>query len=78
MVKPIAIDRNAGGSAVDQVKTKGKQRLDEGNWICIFPEVTRVLLGQKKRYKMGGAILAEYCAQNSPNGEGYPGLPRRT
>lgn len=75
MVKPIAIDRNAGSSAVDQVKTIGKQRLDEGNWVCIFPEGTRVLPGQKKRYKMGGAILAEYCALNSPDGEGYPVYP---
>ncbi len=72
MVKPIAIDRNAGSSAVDQVKTKGKERLDEGNWVCIFPEGTRVLPGAKARYRMGGALLAEYCAtQGSP----YPVYP---
>ena len=74
-VKPIAIDRDAGSSAVDQVKTKGKERLDEGNWICIFPEGTRVNPGEKKRYRMGGALLAEYCAKQSEDGKGYPIYP---
>jgi 1-acyl-sn-glycerol-3-phosphate acyltransferase len=60
LLKPIDIDRNAGRSAVEQVKTIGKQRLDEGNWVCIFPEGTRVDPGVKARYKMGGAILATY------------------
>ena len=67
MVKPIAIDRDAGSSAVDQVKTKGKQRLDEGNWVCLFPEGTRVKPGVKVRYRMGGALLAQYS--------GYPVYP---
>ncbi len=74
-VKPIAIDRNAGSSAVDQVKTNGKQRLDEGNWVCIFPEGTRVKPGHSERYKLGGAILAEYCARKSDDGNGYPVYP---
>ena len=74
-VKPIAIDRDAGSSAVDQVKTNGKQRLDEGNWVCIFPEGTRVNPGETKRYRMGGALLAEHCAKNSEDGEGYPVYP---
>lgn len=71
-VKPIAIDREAGSSAVDQVKTRGKERLDEGNWVCIFPEGTRVKPGETKRYRMGGALLADYCAKNSSDGLGYP------
>jgi len=74
-VKPIAIDRGAGSSAVDQVKTKGKARLDEGNWVCIFPEGTRVNPGEKKHYRMGGALLAHYCAESSEDGEGYPIYP---
>lgn len=71
-VKPIAIDRKAGSSAVDQVKKNGKKRLDEGSWVCIFPEGTRVKPGHKERYRMGGALLAEYCAKNSQDGKGYP------
>ena len=60
LLRPIGIDRKAGRSAVEQVKTIGKQRLDQGNWVCIFPEGTRVAPGIKARYKMGGAILANY------------------
>ncbi len=60
LLRPIGIDRKAGRSAVEQVKTIGKQRLDEGNWVCIFPEGTRVAPGVKARYKMGGALLAAY------------------
>jgi len=66
-IKPIAIDRKAGNSAVEQIKIKGKERLDEGNWVCIFPEGTRVKPGVKVRYKMGGALLAHYA--------GYPIYP---
>jgi 1-acyl-sn-glycerol-3-phosphate acyltransferase len=75
IVKPIAIDRSAGSSAVDQVKTKGKQCLDEGNWVCIFPEGTRVKPGHKERYRMGGALLADHCAKHSEDGKGYPVYP---
>jgi len=74
-VKPIAIDRDAGSSAVDQVKVNGKIRLDEGNWVCIFPEGTRVVPGATARYRLGGAILAEYCAKESKGGHGYPIYP---
>jgi len=74
-VKPIAIDRTAGSSAVDQVKKNGKQRLDEGNWVCIFPEGTRVKPGHTERYRMGGALLAHYCAEESDDGKGYPIYP---
>ncbi len=67
VVTPIAIDRSAGRSAVDQIKEIGQQRLDDGMWICMFPEGTRVLPGKKSRYKMGGAILASHT--------GYPIIP---
>ncbi len=66
-IKPIAIDRKAGNSAVEQIKKRGKERLDEGNWVCIFPEGTRVKPGAKVRYRMGGALLAEHS--------GYPIYP---
>lgn len=65
--RPIAIDRNAGSSAMDQIKTNGKARLDQGNWVCIFPEGTRVNPNQKVRYKLGGAKLAVHS--------GYPICP---
>lgn len=60
LVQPIGIDRKAGKSAVEQIKEKGKERLDNGNWVCIFPEGTRVNPGVKARYRMGGALLAKH------------------
>lgn len=59
LLGPIAIDRGAGRSAVQQVIDNGRKRLAEGFWVVIFPEGTRVPAGQKKRYGLGGALLAE-------------------
>lgn len=58
VLNPIAINRSSGPSAVRQVVEKGTERLKRGEWIVIFPEGTRVRPGEKKRYKLGGAILA--------------------
>jgi 1-acyl-sn-glycerol-3-phosphate acyltransferase len=54
----IAIDRKSGASAVTQVVEQGKQRLAEGDWIVIFPEGTRMPLGETRRYGVSGALLA--------------------
>src|ERR1700740_2759137 len=54
----IAIDRKSGHSAVGQVVEQGKQRLDEGDWIMIFPEGTRMPLGQTRRYGVSATLLA--------------------
>jgi 1-acyl-sn-glycerol-3-phosphate acyltransferase len=58
LLQPIAIDRSAGKKAIDQIIEQGKQKLDQGRWVVIFPEGTRVNPGKKKRFKLGGAILA--------------------
>jgi 1-acyl-sn-glycerol-3-phosphate acyltransferase len=58
LLKPIAIDRGAGRSAVQQVISQGQQCLDEGLWVMIFPEGTRVPAGETRRYGMSGALLA--------------------
>lgn len=57
-MKPIAIDRGAGHAAVKQVLEQGKRRLDEGQWIVIFPEGTRMPAGQTRKYGLSGALLA--------------------
>ena len=54
----VAIDRNAGKEALNQVASRGKHRLEEGYPVVVFPEGTRVPPGQKKRYKVGGGYLA--------------------
>lgn len=54
----IAIDRKSGHSAVSQVVEQGKQRIAEGDWIIIFPEGTRMLPGQTRRYGVSGTLLA--------------------
>jgi 1-acyl-sn-glycerol-3-phosphate acyltransferase len=58
LLKPIAIDRKGGGAAVQQVLTQGQARLGEGLYVMIFPEGTRMPVGQTRRYGMSGALLA--------------------
>ena len=50
LLEPIAINRKGGRSAVEQVLRQGRQRLRDGYWVMIFPEGTRVAVGQKRRY----------------------------
>jgi len=58
LFKPIAIDRKGGRRAVEQVLRQGQRRLNDGFWVMIFPEGTRVPIGQKRRYGVSGALLA--------------------
>jgi len=58
MLKPIAINRGERHRAVNQVIEQGKERLAAGLWIIIFPEGTRVLAGQTRKYGLSGALLA--------------------
>jgi 1-acyl-sn-glycerol-3-phosphate acyltransferase len=57
-LRPIAIDRGAGRLAVNQVIEQGKERLADGLWIIIFPEGTRVVAGETRKYGVAGALLA--------------------
>jgi 1-acyl-sn-glycerol-3-phosphate acyltransferase len=57
-LRPIAINRKAGAAAVNQVVELGRQRLAEGYWILIFPEGTRVGVGESRKYGVSGAVLA--------------------
>jgi len=58
-LKPIPIDRRGGRTAVEKVIETGKQRLKEGLWVVIFPEGTRVPLGQTRRFGLSGTLLAQ-------------------
>lgn len=63
LLRPIAIDRRAGRGAVDQVLDEGEARLADGCWVVIFPEGTRVAPGERRRYRFGGARLAEHTGR---------------
>jgi 1-acyl-sn-glycerol-3-phosphate acyltransferase len=54
----VAIDRSSGKEALEQVVERGGARLREGWNMVLFPEGTRVRVGEKRRYKAGGAHLA--------------------
>lgn len=58
LFSPIAIDRAAGREALKQIEERGKQRLDQGFWVLIFPEGTRKAPGERGKYQIGGAWLA--------------------
>jgi 1-acyl-sn-glycerol-3-phosphate acyltransferase len=58
-LKPIAINRQGGRRAVEQVIEQGQRRLGEGLWVMIFPEGTRVPAGQTRRYGLSGTLLAQ-------------------
>ncbi len=55
--RPIAINRRAGHSAVNQVVKQGKERLASGMGVIVYPEGTRVAPGQTRRYGVSGALL---------------------
>jgi len=59
LTSPIAINRSKGKQAMKQLLAQGKQRLDNGFCVVIFPEGTRMPYGVRGKYKMGGALLGE-------------------
>lgn len=58
LLSPIAIDRAAAKEALNQLVQQGKSRLQQGFWVVIFPEGTRVPFGNRGKYRAGGAWLA--------------------
>jgi 1-acyl-sn-glycerol-3-phosphate acyltransferase len=59
LTSPIAIDRSKGKQAMKQLLEQGKDRLDKGFCVVIFPEGTRIPFGVRGKYKIGGAMLGE-------------------
>lgn len=58
LTSPIAIQRSDGKGAIKQLLKQGKERLQQGFFVVIFPEGTRIPYGQRGKYKIGGALLA--------------------
>ncbi len=67
LLRPIAINRSSGHKAMGQLIEQGRERLASGLWVVIFPEGTRIPVGKKGRYRLGGPILAHET--------GYPVVP---
>lgn len=64
MLKPIFIDRRHKTNALKQVIRQGKERLEQGISVSIYPEGTRVAPGLRKEFSRGGAMLA--CKAKAP------------
>jgi len=58
LMSPIAIDRSRGVKALRAIARRGRVRLEQGFWIVVFPEGTRVRPGERRPYQLGGAWLA--------------------
>jgi len=67
LTDPIAINRGAGRAAIKQLIKEGKKKLNAGKWLVLFPEGTRTQPGKTRKFKIGGALLAEKS--------GYPVIP---
>jgi 1-acyl-sn-glycerol-3-phosphate acyltransferase len=67
LLRPIAINRGSRREAIQQVIAQGRERLNAGIWITVFPEGTRVAPGERRRWAAGGAVLAAET--------GYPVIP---
>ena len=67
MTQPIAINRNDRKKAMEQIVEQGRDRLETGRCVVVFPEGTRVAVDEQRRYGIGGAVLAART--------GYPVVP---
>lgn len=54
----IAIAREKRHAALKQLVEQGTRALEQGQWVVLFPEGTRVLPGETKKFNIGGAMLA--------------------
>lgn len=57
-IRMISIDRKAGKDALRLVAEQGRERLERGISVIIFPEGTRMAPGEHKPFQVGGAYLA--------------------
>ena len=58
-LKCIPVKRGLGRKEVSKVVAEGEGRLNEGRWLVVCPEGTRVRHGETRRYGISGALLAK-------------------
>ena len=57
LLNNICIDRSAGGLMIKKMISETDQLLSKGFSVILFPEGTRVIVGQKTRLKQGGILM---------------------
>ena len=55
----IALNRGTGRKAINQLIEESSEHMAKGRILMLFPEGTRVPPGQKKPFKIGGAVVSE-------------------
>jgi len=60
MLDPIAVNRKDNMS-VGQILKTGRQKINDGLWVVIFPEGTRLNPNEHRKFKPSGAKLAIDC-----------------
>ncbi|SIS85423.1 lysophospholipid acyltransferase family protein [Neptunomonas antarctica] len=58
LLDPIALDRSQKRGALKALLSEGKDRLGRGIPIVIFPQGTRLAVGERGKFNKGGAMLA--------------------
>ena len=58
-LKCIPVKRGLGKKEVNKVVAKGEEYLNEGRWLVVCPEGTRVRHGETRKYGLSGAVLAK-------------------
>ncbi len=61
LIKPIALDRSQRLRALKVILREGKKRLQAGSSILIFPQGTRVAVGELGKWNKAAALLAQTC-----------------
>jgi len=58
LFSPIFINRANQKNAIRRTVEIGKERLAQGFCIMVYPEGTRIAVGRRGKYKLGGAYIA--------------------
>lgn len=57
-IEPIAIDRKRA-SSLKQLTEQGKDKLQKGRWVVLFPEGSRMPVGTLGKFSKAGAFLSK-------------------
>jgi 1-acyl-sn-glycerol-3-phosphate acyltransferase len=58
LYSPISINRANRRQAMQRLIAVGRQRFEQGFCVMIYPEGTRIPVGKRGNYRLGGAILS--------------------